>query len=149
MLLIGLMAATVPGLNILFATEQQQSPAAQLPIAGDGQALGKRRMLRSVNPRTQSVASLRTPEVEDAQGLAFAALRHDEGLAAEHRAAMDILTESTGMDAPAAGGDARAALSGEAPEHASRVRTPPSWTSVAVDAAVRMGPMAGEHDDRH
>jgi beta-lactamase regulating signal transducer with metallopeptidase domain len=147
MLLVGLMAATVPGLNILFATEQR-SPAAQLPIAGDGQSLVKRRMLKSVIPRTQNVASLGTPELA-AKGLASAGVPHDEGLAAEHRAAMGILTESTGMDAPAAGGDTRAALTGEVRGHASRVPPSPSWTSVAVDAAERMRPLAGDHDDRH
>jgi hypothetical protein len=79
-------------------------------------------------------------------------MQHDEGLAAEHRAAMDVLTESTGMGT-AGPGQARgvAGLGGEPPAHGAGGQPQTSWASVAVEAAERMGPLMGDHDgdDHH
>jgi beta-lactamase regulating signal transducer with metallopeptidase domain len=145
MLLVGMMTAAVPTLNILFATELS-SPVALLPTAGAVPAVAKKRLLKPA--KVQNIASLRVTAETAASGLPSPTLQPDNGLAAEHRAAMDILTESTGMDSPVAGRDGRAiaGLSRNAPGPASPGHATPSWTSVAVDAAERMGPLMSGHD---
>jgi beta-lactamase regulating signal transducer with metallopeptidase domain len=156
LLLVGAMAATVPGLNILFEA-QQRSAVQRLPIAMERPVMARSRVTGATVRRTAMVrggeaASLPAAASSLASAPIAAALPHDDGLAAEHRAAMGILTESTGMDAPASTADRRqvASLSGSA-GHPSAGRLPASWTSVAVDAAEHMGPlMSGDHDgDRH
>jgi beta-lactamase regulating signal transducer with metallopeptidase domain len=149
MLLVGLMAATIPGLNILFATEQR-TPAMQFPVAGAALLAMKGTALKSTNGRALTVAALQPGSGAVASGVSSIGLQHDEGLAAEHQAAMGVLTESTGMDAPTAGSDGR--VSGDvtgSSRHGTAGQSSPSWTTVAVDAAERMGPLAGDRDDRH
>jgi beta-lactamase regulating signal transducer with metallopeptidase domain len=150
-LLVGVMAATVPALNVLFAAELN-SAAVMLPSAGNVQTVATKRSLKSADAKLQGVASVRTVAGAETPGTSLT-LQHDEGLAAEHRAAMGVLTESTGMDAAATGSDSRsiAGLSGPGRGHASGAQSSPSWTSVAVDAAERMGPLMNDHDsdDHH
>ena len=148
-LLVGLMAATVPGLNILFAAEQRDA-VVQMPLAVDSAAdahgVQKKHVLRPENVAAPNVASLRSADGAAANSVA---LQHDDGLAAEHRAAMGILTESTGMDAPSvAEGRAGSGVNG-APGHSSESQSPTSWTTVAVDAAERIGTLGGDHDGKH
>src|ERR1035437_314602 len=150
MLLVGVMAATVPALNVLFAAELS-GPAMLLPSAADAHAVAMRRTLKSANAKPRGVASMRAAAGAEAPGLTPIAPQHDDGLAAEHRAAMDVLTESTGMDATAAGSDGRGTAGLSGPGHGSGGQSSPSWTSVAVDAAERVGPLVGGHDgdDHH
>jgi beta-lactamase regulating signal transducer with metallopeptidase domain len=149
-LAVGAMVATVPGLNILFAAEQA-GLAVQTPIAVESSMnthlVAKRRFFKTANAGPQNVASF--PEVNSVASSSLA-MQHDEVLAAEHRAAMGILTESTGMDVPAPAGEVRASLKDD-PGHASPVRSPTSWASVATDSLARMAPMTGDHDhdDHH
>jgi beta-lactamase regulating signal transducer with metallopeptidase domain len=148
LLLVGVMAATVPALNILFA-EVAIGPAMRIPAVDDVHAVDKKRAARLTSSRGQEAAL--QSERDSVPVVASLAMQHDEGLAAEHRAAMGVLTESTGMDAAGAGGEARVAgMSGSAPGHSAAGQTPASWTSVAVDAAERVGPlMSGHGDDDH
>jgi beta-lactamase regulating signal transducer with metallopeptidase domain len=145
-LLVGVMVATVPALNVLFAAELD-SPAVLFPSRGDVQAVATKRSLKSAGAKVQGVASLRSVAGTETPGTSLT-LQHDDGLAAEHRAAMDILSESTGMDAAATGSDGRsiAGLTGPGRGNGSGAQSSPSWTSVAVDAAERMGPLMGDHD---
>lgn len=147
MLLVGLMAATVPGLNILFAAEQS-SAMLKLPVAADsatGSQVGtKRRSGRAANGGLESAGSL--PIASGAGQANSVGLPHDEALAAEHRAAMGILTESTGMDTPSANDGRTAATRGGNPGRGVGA-APTSWGTVAMDAAAKMGPlMGGDHD---
>lgn len=150
MLLVVVMAATVPALNVLFA-EEMIGNAMQIPVPVDMHATGKKSVVKYAVARTQSAATLQPAGLETRR-VASPAMQHDDGLAAEHRAAMEILTESTGMDAPGASGEGRGAapLNGTAPGHGAG-QTPTSWASVAVDAAERMGPLMGDRDgdDHH
>lgn len=147
--LVGAMAATVPGLNILFAAEQQLVPEIKLP----GAPVAMRRHIVR-NARQAGVNAGRAAEqasVESRPAFASSPIAHDEALAAEHRAALGILTESTGMDAPAEEG--RAAVPG-VPGSLGKPGTgnsPTAWTTVAVDAAERIALASGgrDSDDRH
>jgi hypothetical protein len=147
MLLVGVMAATVPALNVLFAAELN-SPAVLLPGASIVQAVETRSTSRSASTKVRGIGSQRTVAGAETVGPASLTLPHDDGLAAEHRAAMEILTESTGMDTSATGGDGRAiaGLADPGRGKGSGAQSSPSWTSVAVDAAERMGPLMGDHD---
>jgi beta-lactamase regulating signal transducer with metallopeptidase domain len=152
MLLVGVMVASVRALNILFAAEVS-APAMQIPIALDAHAAGPRHAVKYLGTKMQGSGSLAVTGVAEPSGLARLALQHDEGLAAEHRAAMDIVTESTGMDAASAGNEVGISqnVSGPALAHGTPLQSPTSWTSVAVDAAERMAPLMNDHDadDRH
>ena len=151
MLLMGAMAATAPALNILFAAEQN-SPEMLLPVTGEAQGVAKKRISKPASAKVQAASSIPTAAETPASELTVPAPQHDDVLAAQHRAAMGILTESTGMDTPATEAESRTklALGGSGPGRASAGLSP-SWTSVAVDAAERMGPMMGGHDgdDHH
>ena len=154
--LVALMAATVPGLNILFAAEQ--SNASGLPVAVDSaasvHAAAKRRALIPVSGKLMETKSLGSPVAADGAGPIAATIQHDEALAGEHRAAMGVLTESSGMDYQVAEGDGRptAGFSRGGPER-SIGRSPTAWTNVAVDAAERiaLASSGSDHDsdDHH
>jgi hypothetical protein len=148
-MLVGAMAATVPALNVLFA-EAVIGPAIRLPVVADMHPADKKRVVKSAGARVQEGALPQSARGA-APVVASVAMQHDEGLAAEHRAALDVLTESTGMDLGAAGEGPVAGLSGTAPGHSIGGKSPSSWTSVAVDAAERMRPLMGgrDSDDRH
>jgi len=152
MLLVGVMAATVPAMNVFFAEEAMITPAGWPQIAVSVKPAERKRGAKSASVRMQGAESVPPVEGETA-GVASAATPHDDGLAAEHRAAMDILTESTGMEGPAAGGEGRVAagLDGSAAGHGAGVQSSTSWASVAVEAAERMGPLMNDHDsdDHH
>lgn len=151
MMLVGLMAATVPALRILFAAELS-SPAMLIPNSAYPTAAGKKPTLKSAGTRLQTIASLQSIAGINAHGAPALASQHDDSLAAEHRAAMGVLTESTGMDVTAAGSEGRGSADLNRPEseHGAANQASPSWTSVAVDAAERMGPlMSGRGDDDH
>ncbi len=145
LMLVGVMAATVPALNILFA-EAVIGPAMRIPVVADVHPVDKKRAVRSSSAKGQGAAA-QPSALGAAPVVASVAMQHDEGLAAEHRAAMNVLTESTGMDAGAVGEGQVAGLSGAAPGHGIGGKSPSSWTSVAVDAAERMGPLMGDHDN--
>jgi hypothetical protein len=154
MVLVGTMAATVPALNILFAAEAS-AVATGLPMAFGSRVAGQKPAKRSAGVRVQTVESesLAGAGIDAPSRSAATTVEHDEALAAEHRAAMGIVTEFTGMDAPSAGNEGRIAqgVSGPAPAHGSPNQSSPSWASVAVEAAERMGPLMNDHDsdDRH
>jgi beta-lactamase regulating signal transducer with metallopeptidase domain len=152
LLLIGVMAATVPGLNILFDTEQMQA-AVPLPISIGTPAAAKKRVFaptKAAGARMQALVSRTDSGARVAEAVA-AVLPHDEVLAAEHRAALGILTESTGMDTPAASGEGRgvAGLDGDAGRGVGVARPSTSWTSVAADAAAHLGPLHDNDHDHH
>ena len=150
MALVGVMAATVPALNILFAAELN-NPAILLPRPASPSVATKRHSLKTA--RLQSVASLGIAAEPLATGPTSLPFQHDDGLAAEHRAAMNVLTESSGMDTTATASDGRgsAGLGAPGPGRGASGQSSPSWTSVAVEAAERVGPMVGgghDGDDR-
>jgi beta-lactamase regulating signal transducer with metallopeptidase domain len=146
-LLTGAMAATVPALHIFFAAELRNK-ASLFPASEERADTVKKPSLKSASARLQTAALSRSVAGTDAPGIPPLALQHDEGLAAEHRAAMDVLTESTGMDTPPAGNEGRDSSGLSRPEsgHGLANQTSPSWTSVAVDAAERVGPLMSGHD---
>jgi beta-lactamase regulating signal transducer with metallopeptidase domain len=151
MLLVGVMAATVPAMNVLFAEEAMIAPAVQPQIAVDVKPAERKRGVRPANVRMPDTEAARPIEGQTA-GVASTSMQHDDGLAAEHRAAMGVLTESTGMEQPApAGGDrAAAGSSGAAAGRGAGGQSSTTWTSVAVEAAERMGPlMSGRDGDDH
>jgi beta-lactamase regulating signal transducer with metallopeptidase domain len=145
LMLVGVMAATVPALNILFA-EAVIGPAMRTPAVADVHPLDKKRVVKPGSARAQQTALLQSARGA-APIVASVPMQHDEGLAAEHRAGIDVLTESTGMDLGGAGETRAAGLSGAAPGPSIGGKSPSSWTSVAVDAAERMGPLMGGHDN--
>ena len=156
MLLMGAMAAALPMLNVLFAAEVRSAEiGVRLAIAADIPPAGPIRAAKSAGVPVQGAVTQVVGGMVEPSGLTAAALQHDESLAAEHRAAMGILTESTGMDAPGIGveGEGRVSkgVSRPVPAWGRAGRSSPSWTSVAVDAAERMGPLMGDHggDDHH
>lgn len=154
MLLVGVMAATVPTLNVLFAAEVRVAGlGVRLPIAVEVPATAQRRAAKSVGVKIKGAGTQVVGGTAEPSGLTAVALQHDESLAAEHRAAMGILTESTGMDAPSIGNKGRISqgVSGPVPTHGVASPATPSWASVAMDAAQRMGPLMGDHggDDNH
>ena len=152
MLLVGAMAATVPALHILFAAELSNS-AMLLPNPAGPAAAVKKPSLKSAGARLQTIASSRGISGTVAPGAPSLSLQHDDGLAAEHRAAMDVLTESTGMDTTNTGSEGRGITGLSKPEsgHGPANQASPSWTSVAVDAAERIGPLMNgrDNDDHH
>jgi beta-lactamase regulating signal transducer with metallopeptidase domain len=144
--LVGVMAATVPALNILFAAELS-SPAMLLPSPANPGVAAKRSSLKAA--RLQSAVSPGMTAEPVASGLTSLPLQHDDGLAAEHRGAMNVLTESTGLDTTGTGSEGRGSASSSAPGpgRGASGQSSPSWTSVAVEAAERVGPMiGGDHD---
>jgi beta-lactamase regulating signal transducer with metallopeptidase domain len=148
LVLVGVMAATVPALNILFA-EEVIGPAMRLPMVADLHPVDKKRALKSEGVKPPSIGVFQSAD-GNATAAASVGMQHDEGLAAEHRAGMDVLTEATGMDGMGAGEDRVAGLSGGAPGHHTPGQSTTTWTSVAVDAAERMGPlMSGRDGDDH
>jgi len=151
-LLAGLMAATVPALNVLFAAEER-GPATGAPVRTAASKPARTSAIRA--RRAQARAAASAPKGDAlSTGPETVAVEHDGDLAAEHRAAMGILTESTGMDTPAASGSSRWGADGRiaAGGHGTAGQATPSWMSVAVDAAAKAGPlMVNDHDadDRH
>ncbi len=147
-LLVALMAATVPGLNILFAAQQATLP---LPSASatEVHAVASGRPFKSVNASVERITALPSRNTAQPSAAPSIGLQHDDLLAAEHRAAMGILTESTGMDDPASASDGRLATGATTAgqSHGTAARPSPSWTSVAIDAAQHIGPLGGEHSD--
>jgi len=143
-LLVGLMAATVPGLNILFAMEQAKVEVG-LPRMGAAPAMAKVHVRKA---NAQGVAAVQPVVGSAGQGLA---LQHDEELAAQHRAAMGILTESTGMDDTATGDSRMAGGLNGAPGRGANPANAAAWGTIAMDAAERMGPLMNGHDsdDHH
>ncbi|HEY4380066.1 MAG TPA: M56 family metallopeptidase [Acidobacteriaceae bacterium] len=150
--LVAAMAATVPALNILFAAELGTSamliPRTVNPITGFPKRPTKLGSAKpSGAPPVPSAAVALSTEPTSLP------VEHDGSLAAEHRAAIDVLTESTGMDTNAALGEGHngAVLNTPGPGRGIAGPNSPSWTSVAVDAAERMRPMmtGRDADDRH
>ncbi|MDP9051388.1 MAG: hypothetical protein M3O31_11820, partial [Acidobacteriota bacterium] len=148
LLLVGVMAATVPALNILFA-EAVIGPAMRLPVVADVHSVDKKRALKPGGAKSQRAGVLPSAD-GNATALASVGMQHDDDLAAEHRAGMDVLTEATGMDG-AGGGEIRVSrLSGGAPVRGTAAQSTATWTSIALDAAERMGPlMSGRGNDDH
>lgn len=150
---IGLVSATataLPRANVLFAENAAfvlHTPARLL----------------SLTPRPPEPSRIghtnRTPHLRSAPAAAPISVAgvsvvplppHNEALAAEHRAALGVLTESTGMD-PASGPDDRRSsdLSAPAPRSGAQPHST-SWGSIAVDAAERVGPLLVDRDgDEH
>jgi beta-lactamase regulating signal transducer with metallopeptidase domain len=147
-LLVGLMAAAVPTLNILFDTEQMHA-AVPLPMSVHAPVAAKRHLFAGTKPFPRAAVPPSEAGAQAAQPVAVA-LPHDEALAAEHRAALGILTESTGMDVPAASGEGREVGGlGGAGRGSSVARPSTSWSSVAIDAAEHMGPLRDNDHDHH
>ena len=149
--LLGAMAVSLPALNILFAAEVMRPEMHGSP-AGDAHVRVKTRTAKFAGVKTPGAARLPAQAGVQAAGSNSSAVQHDDQLAAEHRAGMGILTESTGMDEEAgAGQGGNPSFSGAGTGHGASGQPSPSWTAVAVDAAARMGPMLADHDgdDRH
>jgi beta-lactamase regulating signal transducer with metallopeptidase domain len=144
---IGLMAAMVPGMNVLFGAER---------VGGAVVSLGSPEPPRTAKRHAERAAGgvikqVEAPAggVEQTQAEAAMPIMHDEALAAEHRAGMGVLMESSGMDGPPTE-DGRAAVSGGT-ERPAAGQKPTAWGSVAVDAAERIALASGGHDgdDHH
>jgi len=151
-LLVAGMAATVPALNVLFAPEA--IGAIQLPLSNEVRIAAKRGLAKPAAARPLHAVTLQAAGLAEVAAAMPPAMQHDEGLAAEHRAAMEVLTESTGMEAPSLHGDGRvsANVGGPPVARANAGQANASWASLAVDAAEKAGPlMLNDHDadDRH
>jgi beta-lactamase regulating signal transducer with metallopeptidase domain len=146
MLLVAIMVATVPAINVLFAEETLTSSAIRPQAAVEVNPAERKRGAKPAAVRLQ-VAEYALPIEGAKTGVTSAAMPHDDSLAAEHRAAMDILTESTGMEGSAGGGGHVARDGNGAPSgHGVAPQSSTSWASVAVEAAERMGPLMSDHD---
>lgn len=149
--LVGVMAATVPGLNILFAAEQNNGLG--LPVAVDSgtglHSATKRRSGGLVSGKMAGASDQDSARAADGAAPIPTVIEHDEALAGEHRAAMGVLTESSGMDDEVAQGDGRPTtdFSTDRPQH-SNPQSQTTLTHVAMDAAVRiaMASSANDHD---
>jgi beta-lactamase regulating signal transducer with metallopeptidase domain len=147
--LIAVTAAAMPRINVLFAEDagefvlQTVTPSLETheePASG-------RRSLRAV-PRPRFRAAEPAPPPL-AAAVVPASLQHNDALAAEHRAALGILTESTGME-PSGNTQSRAELpAGEAPKPGARTSGGASVGSIAIEAAERIRPLMSDHDDHH
>ncbi|HEY5057064.1 MAG TPA: M56 family metallopeptidase [Acidobacteriaceae bacterium] len=131
------MLAALPGLTILLYSEI-------VPSAPALRSFSQLRLNSLPSQRHIYPAKSTEPKPQQPQITVAAPTHHDEALAAEHRVAMGVLTESTGIEGQPT------AVTGDNPidmrdadrsGHASG-----TWTSVAVDAAERMGPMLAAHD---
>jgi beta-lactamase regulating signal transducer with metallopeptidase domain len=149
--LVGAMAVAVPALNIVFAAVMA-APVAAVPATPLRAMSVERRLAgsRLVSHTAEGSSAASTLSARFAAG----AIEHDEALAAEHRAGMGVLTESTEMDDDRGAGGATATEDQNGAMNRSRPgsQAAPTWTAVAIDAAERMGPMMGhdhDSDDRH
>jgi len=144
-LLVMGMAATVPAMSLIFHLMPVSASIAAPEAGGAAPLPAKRRPQKAL--RTQAGISTVVPPMLVAKSLP---VPHDEALAAEHRAAMDVLNESTGLGTPATAAGGSAGLT-PANEPTAAGRQPATWSSVAVDAAERMGPLLNDHDsdDHH
>ncbi len=142
-LLIGLMTLTVPVFNILFA-EEAVAPSIRLLAMKS----------RPHAPNNTIKSPTKIPNLANKSGaivsqtVSAMRIEHDEDLAAEHRTAMNIVTESTGMDDPSSPDSERDddSVKGGTPTQRTGVQAVPSWAAIAVDAAVRIGPLMNDHD---
>jgi hypothetical protein len=149
---LGLVAVTVaamPRVNILFAEDAGGFllQTAATPIeAHDTPAIEQRSSPVISHPRFRAIDE---PVPDPIAASAIPAVAHDDALAAQHRAALGILTESTGME-PSGSSELRASVqAGEGPQTGART-SGASLETIAVDAAERMRPLMGRHDDdRH
>lgn len=151
LLLLAATVAMVPALNVLFAM-QIRLPAAQIPVTNVSADDVVIRARRPVLRKTAVLQFRQHPQTLSTQPANLARWRpHDRALAAEHRTAMGIVTESTGMDVPSPADD-RIRMD-STPEPSAHVPVPSSWGTVALDAAERVALLSGrdlDHDgDRH
>ena len=135
----------VPNLVVLLRAEATTAPLAQamLSVAVRPGTHPARRVVTTQENATASQVPIALPSFTPA-------VPHDEALAAEHRVAMGVLTESTGMEQSSGDGNGATADAPGSPQHAGHA--PGGWASVAVDAAEHMGPLlVNDHDadDRH
>ena len=148
--LLGVMAATVPALNILFAAPLHLpvSPVAMEAVtAAHFHLKPKTRTLRSGLTQRSETQAMPSTAGTDAS-VPLRPVAHDEALAAEHRAAAGILTESSGMEQSAE----NPASYTQAADRGGRgvaPAAPSTWGSVALNAAEKMVPLMGEHDGDH
>ncbi|HWB32867.1 MAG TPA: M56 family metallopeptidase [Acidobacteriaceae bacterium] len=138
-------ASALPGLGLAFhGTAVTALPISALASQRQEFQPYPKRTRRLSGPRIASVVS------SPAQTMSAQAVLtpHDDALAAEHRVAMGILTESTGMDTPSDAATFRGDLTLSREPSAARggASQAGSIASVAVDAAERMGPLLGRGD---
>jgi beta-lactamase regulating signal transducer with metallopeptidase domain len=146
--LIAMTIAAMPHFSVMFAGDTGrfllQTRTASLE-AYDEPAPEQRRARVESHPRLRLTA---VPEAAPAGAAELPLIAHDDALAAEHRAALGVLTESSGIE-PAGSTEFRAEVAkSDVPRDGQHIRTT-SWGSVAVDAAARMGPLMGDHDGHH
>jgi beta-lactamase regulating signal transducer with metallopeptidase domain len=151
--LIALMVTAAPRINVLFAEGTDAvilgSPVSAMELHPQNPLAAGRAPRRLARERTRSADQDRA-EAVPVMSSGIAAVAHNDALAAEHRVAVDVLTESTGMDKSGSTDSSSDSLAGEAPGGTRRVNTS-SLGSIAVDAAERMGPLMSDHDhdDHH
>lgn len=147
--LIAITVAAMPRINVLFAEDAGElmlRTAAPSLEAHYEPASGRRAPRAVPRPRLRAAEAAPPPL---AAAVVPASVQHNDVLAAEHRAALDILTESTGME-PSGNTQPRAELpAGEAPKPGARISGGGSLGTIAIDAAERMGPLMGDRDDHH
>ncbi len=146
--LLGVLVATVPALNVLFAAPLHLpvSPVAvEAARAAQFHLKPKTRAIRAES--VQAGVSPAMPASTNTAALA-APVAHDEALAAEHRAGAGILTESSGMDQPAENAGSRA-LAADRGSRGVTPSAPSTWGTVALNTAEKMVPLMGEHDGDH
>ena len=143
--LVAWTLAALPHVNVLFADNAGalvlhtsplliQRPAEPRPVVHAARTAAHQRLRPALQPAATPAASTAT-----------ATVAHDDVLAAQHRAALDVLTESTGME-PATGTELHAGSTTGPDSHRGAHAQSTSWARVAVDAAERIGPMMGDHD---
>lgn len=148
--LLVLMVAAAPRINILFAKDadvvMRTCPGTAMEPRLRNSLSTERRLKHFTRDRMRSADQDRS-EVAPVMSPGIAGVIHDDALAAEHRVAVGVLTESTGMDRSGSPELSSDSLAGEAPGGSRRMSST-SLSSVAVDAAERMGPLMVDRDDR-
>jgi beta-lactamase regulating signal transducer with metallopeptidase domain len=146
--LVAITVAAMPRINVLFAEDAGAFLLqTSVPIEAREEPSSRQHSSRAVaHPRLRG--AIESSAVPVANAFLPAIVQHNDALAAEHRAALGVLTESTGME-PSGTMEMRAEVpAGEAPGSAARIGGA-SLGSIAVDAAEHIGPLMNDHDGDH
>jgi hypothetical protein len=158
LLLIASTSALMPCVHLLFSAEHGRTDAFRAMTSGasvTGSTSPRKRPLRTRKLNAPQDSNLISSEVTaDGSQSEAMDLQHDPRLAAAHRAALNVLTESSGFDDDSSPSQARTATANPGSDPTHPKESSPSWTGAAMGAAQQLGSMAGgmgrDHDhDRH